>query len=171
MSWRARQDWERKIAGLDPRVRPQVEAFLDGLDAIPLPFALGDTGRSVIREWELWKKGRHAPVGADADDPASWVVSARSLVVTKVPPGSGKGPHFHWLAVDVYPLDERGALMQTAHPLWQTTIEAMWALAESCGLDALGHDDPARVGDALWSGDPCHYQALGWKAMVQTKEV
>ena len=171
MSWRARHDWQRKVAGLDPRVRPQCEAFLDGLDAIPLPFALGDTGRSIMREWELWKQGRYVPVGADAADATAWAVSVRGLVVTNVPPGSGKGPHFHWLAMDVYPLDEHGALMQTTHHSWIETIEAMWALAEACGLDALGHDDPTRTGDALWSGDPCHYQALNWKMMVQAKEV
>lgn len=169
--WRDHVGYLPKIEALDPRIQTNVELFLDKLDAHGIAFALGDTRRDVAREWELWKIGRICPPDSDAGKPRAWIVV--DTIVTKVPPGSGKGPHFFGLAADVYPKDEHGALMQTTHPRWTDTIEMMWALAEECGLDALGHDDPTRKGDALWSGDPCHYQALNWRTMIppMTKEV
>ncbi len=67
---------------------------------------------------------------------------------------------------DVYPVDEHGALMQTHDLHWIDTITQMWTLAETCGLDALGHKQEDRPGDEYWSGDPCHFQAHGWRSMI-----
>jgi hypothetical protein len=174
MSWRTHPAWVAKVEQLDLRVRSKFEDFLDALDARPIPFALGDTRRDLAREWELWKMGRRAPEEADPTNPHAWVIIDHSEVVTRVPPGMGQGPHFFGLAGDVYPIDQHGALMSTHDLAWLDTITQMWTLAEACGLDALGHAEPDVQGDEYWSGDPCHFQAQGWRAMVAadaTKEV
>ncbi len=166
MNWVFRPDYVAKINVLDPRVRPQFEEFLHALDRKGMRYALGDTRRDEAREWELWKIGRRPPEEGDAGNPHLWVVMNPGLIVTRVPPGSGKGPHFFGLAGDVYPVDEHGALMQTHDLHWIDTITQMWTLAETCGLDALGHKQEDRPGDEYWSGDPCHFQAHGWRSMI-----
>lgn len=172
MSWRTHPGYAEKTALLHPAFRGPFETFLDNLDKVGIPFALGDTVRSLDREWEVWKIGRHCPVGGDPADPQAWAIYAPKLVVTRVCPGSGRGPHPFGLAGDVYPLNG-AALMSDMYPKWKDTIGRMWALAEACGLDALGHDDPTKRDDALWSGDPCHYQALHWRSLLPpvTKDV
>lgn len=171
--WRDHVGWLPKIEALDPRVQTMFELFLDKLDAEGIAFAVGDTRRDVAREWELWKQGRATEDDQDPDNPYSWVVVDIRKMVTRVPPGSGKGPHFFGLAADIYAKDEHGALMQTTHPHWQATITKMWELAEACDLDALGHQRKDRPGDAYWSGDPSHYQAQRWVTMLPpiTREV
>jgi hypothetical protein len=158
----------KKIDALDPRVRLAVEAFLDDLDAEHIPFLLGDTRRTVSREWELWRIGRSIVEGRDRSEPKSWTVTGP--IVTKVFPGSGTGPHFYGLAADVYPKNAEGGIMSPNDPAWDATITAMWRLAEERDLDALGHDDPTVERDALWSGDPCHYQAAEWRTLIASKE-
>lgn len=165
MNWRAQPGYAEKTARLAQGFRVPFEMFLDNLDLAGIPFALGDTVRDRDREWEVWKIGRHCPVGEDSSDPHAWTVYAPKLVVTQVPPGSGKGPHPFGLAGDVYPLNGH-ALMSQDHPNWTGTITTMWGIAEMCGIDALGHPRPDRPGDEYASFDPCHFQALNYRTLL-----
>lgn len=165
MRWRDRAPYTDKVLACDARFRPLLEAFLDALDTAGIPFALGDTKRDVAREWDLWRLGREVRAGLNVMDPKAWdVVNAKALV-TRVPPGSGQGPHFWGLAADVYPLDITHRIMQDRNPDWKATISRMWAMAEQLGIDALGHktDEPD---DEYASWDPCHFQQLGWKHLI-----
>lgn len=168
MSWRERAPYTDKTLALDPRFRPLLERFLDALDREKIWFALGDCRRTVEREWELWKLGRACQTnraGVNVNDPKAWIVVEARKVVTRVPPGSGKGPHFFGLAADVYPLDATHLIMKAKNPDLAPTLQRMWALAEQLGIDALGHrtDEPD---DEYVSWDPCHFQALGWRGMI-----
>lgn len=166
MTWRDRADYTAKTALLDAHFRPGLEAFLTALETAGIPFALGDTRREVAREWALWAIGRDCPPNGNAKDPKAWEIVNAKALVTRVPPGSGQGPHFWGLAADVYPLDITHRIMQDRNPDWKATISRMWELAERCGLDALGHktDEP---GDECASWDPAHFQALRWRDMVK----
>lgn len=170
MPWRDRAPNTDKTLSLDSRFRPQLEAFLDALEAARIPFAMGDTRRDVVREWALWAIGRDCPPGANAKDPKAWDVVNAKAIVTRVQPGSGKGPHFWGLAADVYPLDETYRIMKSSNPNLAATLQRMWDIAEKLGIDALGHrtEEP---GDEFASYDPCHFQALRWRGMVERREV
>lgn len=157
-----------KISSLRLCFRDPVLSLVDAFEREGISYAVGDALRDVTRERELWVKGREClDLTKQWDGSWVWVVKNPLAIVTRVFPGSGKGPHSYGLAIDIYPLDEHKRIMANNHPRFASTIRRMHELAESFGIDALGsnnkHNKPC---DEYWSGDPGHFQFCGWRQLV-----
>ncbi len=153
-----------KVSSLREDFRIQVVKFLDSLDREQIPYCVGDALRTYEQEVAIWQVGRTLRDDCDPHHPDSWLVTGE--IRTRVFPGSGKGPHPFGLAIDVYPKDtQTNQIMASTHPLFETTVAAMWRLAEEAGVDALGHKTDVPE-DEYWSQDPCHFQLLGWRTKL-----
>lgn len=134
--------------------------MLQGFDDQHIPYLVGDAFRDPEKQLTLWAVGRTLRDGGDPQVPSDWSVTG--AVVTNAHPAGKKNPHMYRMAIDVYPKDvQTGQIMSYKHPDFWQLIYKMWAIAEALGIDALGHksNDP---NDQVWTGDPCHYQLMGW---------
>lgn len=149
-----------KIATLRSPFRSLIVQMLGQLDAEGILYLIGDGYRSPEAQLVTWSKGRTLHEGGDANNPADWTKTGAT--VTNAHPATGKNPHLYRMAVDIYPKDpDTGGIMTNNRAEYWQWIYRMWAVAESLGIDALGHKT-ADPGDQVWRDDPCHFQLLGW---------
>lgn len=157
-----------KLATLRQPFARLIARMLEEMEREHLLYLVGDCYRSPADQMVAWAKGRTLLDVDSPDDPDVW--KKVGPTVTNAHPSSGKNPHLYGLAVDIYPKDpDTGRIMDTKHPQFWQIIYRMWAIAESLGIDALGHKTDA-PGDQVWRNDPCHFQMLNWPTMKDQKE-
>lgn len=157
-----------KLATLRQPFARLIARMLEEMEREHILYLVGDCYRSPADQLLAWGRGRTLRDGGDTQVASDWTVIGAT--VTNAHPSSGKNPHLYGLAVDIYAKDPNsGKIMDTKHPQFWQIIYRMWAIAESLGIDALGHktDQP---GDQVWRDDPCHFQMLNWPTMKDQKE-
>ncbi len=161
-------------------VRPKFAEFHARAQRAGFPLLIVRTWSSVEDQLRLYAKGRRVDLESDT----GWTVSDKRQVVTQALPD--QTPHTvigvdgrpAALAMDIIPVDPAGLALwpqpnestEALAARWKSAFgksesdcwKALWDLAATCGLDALG--DPW---GAYLRYDLGHFEEPGWRLMVQ----